>query len=103
MHVVVCAADTWCKPSQTLEQHYEGFHNTCFAPELIYAEIHMIYQSRHNTTVACLMEGFPFASMKQFFVMNFHKGVPIVFNINYHAEFPKKRIILNLLYTFKVK
>ena len=37
------------------------------------------------------MEGFPIASMKQLFVMNFHKGVPIAFNIYYHAEYPKKR------------
>ncbi|KAL5500453.1 hypothetical protein EMCRGX_G012017 [Ephydatia muelleri] len=54
------------------------------------------FLTSYNTTVACLMEGFPVASMKQLFVMNFHKGVPIVFNINYHAECPKKRIILNL-------
>ena len=93
--VVVCAADTLCRPSQTLERRFEEFHNTCFAPELIYTEIRLLSHS-YNTTVACLMEGFPVTSMKQLFVMNFHKSVPIVFNINYHAEFPKKRIILNL-------
>ena len=37
---------TLCRPSQILERRFEEFHNTCFAPELIYTEIRLLSQSQ---------------------------------------------------------